>query len=453
MSLSIIILAAGQGTRMYSDIPKVLHPLAGKPLLEHVYNTANSIPDSNILIVYGFGGNAVPDHMQHLPVHWIEQSEQLGTGHAVAQAMPEISAEDMVLILYGDIPLISIETLQPLLDAAGETGFSLLTAELDNPRGYGRIIRDRKGRITRIVEEKDASDVEREICEVNTGMMVIKADLLQRWVKELGNENAQKEYYLTDIISLAVSEGVEVKTVCADSVFEIQGINTKSQLAETERYFQLVQAHHLMQNGVTLMDPARFDLRGDLEIGRDNNIDINVLLEGRIKLGNNVSIGANCCIKDSIIADNVAILSNCIIENAIIGKHCRIGPFSRIRPDTTLDENVHIGNFVELKKADIGKGTKINHLSYIGDSDIGNEVNIGAGTITCNYDGANKHKTVIEDNVFVGSDVQFIAPVTVSTGATIAAGTTVTKDIVKHSLAISRVEQRTLPNWKRPKKN
>jgi bifunctional UDP-N-acetylglucosamine pyrophosphorylase/glucosamine-1-phosphate N-acetyltransferase len=284
-------------------------------------------------------------------------------------------------------------------------------------------------------------------------MMVIKADLLQRWVKELGNENAQKEYYLTDIISLAVSEGVEVKTVCADSVFEIQGINTKSQLAETERYYQLVQAHHLMQNGVTLMDPARFDLRGDLEIGRDNIIDINVLLEGRIKLGNNVSIGANCSIKDSIIADDVAILSNCIIENAIIGKHCRIGPFSRIRPDTTLDENVHIGNFVELKKVDIGKGTKINHLSYIGDSDIGSEVNIGAGTITCNYDGANKHKTVIEDNVFVGSDVQFIAPVTVSAGATIAAGTTVTKDIVEHSLAISRVEQQTLPNWKRPKKN
>ena len=453
MSLSIIILAAGQGTRMYSDVPKVLHSLAGKPLLEHVYNTVCTLTHSNIHIVYGFGGEAVPKRLEHLPVHWVEQAKQLGTGHAVAQVMSGIEAEDSVLILYGDIPLISIETLQPLIDAAGETGFGLLTAILDDPRGYGRIIRDGEDRIIRIVEEKDATEEERAICEVNTGMMVVAADLLQRWIDALNNENAQAEYYLTDIVALAVSEDVAIQTPCTESAFEIRGINTRSQLADAERYYQLLQAHHLMQNGVTLMDPARFDLRGDLEIGRDNSLDINVLLEGRIKLGNRVSIGANCCIKDSIIADDVTILPHCIIENAIIGKQCRIGPFSRIRPDTTLDENVHIGNFVELKKTDIGKGTKINHLSYIGDSEVGRDVNVGAGVITCNYDGANKHRTIIEDDVFVGSDVQLIAPVTVSAGATIAAGTTVTKDVEDGSLAISRVEQESLPNWKRPKKS
>ena len=452
MSLSIIILAAGQGTRMYSDIPKVLHPLAGKPLLEHVFNTASALPHSNIHIVYGFGGEAVPDQMKHLPVYWIEQREQLGTGHAVAQAMPDIRAEDQVLILCGDIPLITVETLRPLVDAAGETGFSLLTVDLDEPAGYGRIIRDAGNRITRIVEEKDASKKERAIHEVNTGMMVVVAASLQRWIKALGNNNAQKEYYLTDIVSLAVAEGVEIRTISAESAFEVKGINTRAQLADAERYFQLVQAHHLMRHGVTLLDPSRFDLRGDLEGGRDTVFDINVLLEGRIKLGNHVSIGANCCIRDTMIADDVTILPNCVIENAIIGRHCRIGPFSRIRPDTILDDDVHIGNFVELKKTDVGTGSKINHLSYIGDSEIGREVNIGAGTITCNFDGANKHKTIIEDDVFVGSDVQLVAPVRVGAGATIAAGTTVTRDVKAGTLAISRVAQKTRSGWKRPGK-
>ncbi|OGT32329.1 MAG: UDP-N-acetylglucosamine diphosphorylase/glucosamine-1-phosphate N-acetyltransferase [Gammaproteobacteria bacterium RBG_16_51_14] len=452
MSLSIIILAAGQGTRMYSDIPKVLHPLAGKPLLEHVYNTACLLTHSNIHIVYGFGGETVPDQMKHLPVHWIEQREQLGTGHAVAQVMPDIRAEDQVLILCGDIPLITVETLRPLVDAAGETGFSLLTVDLDVPAGYGRIIRDAKNRITRIVEEKDASRQERAIREVNTGMMVVVAASLQRWIKALGNDNAQKEYYLTDIVSLAVAEGVKIRTISAESAFEVKGINTRAHLAEAERYFQLVQAHHLMRHGVTLLDPSRFDLRGDLEVGRDTVFDINVLLEGRIKLGNHVSIGANCCIRDTMIADDVTILPNCVIENAIIGRHCRIGPFSRIRPDTILDDDVHIGNFVEVKKTDVGTGTKINHLSYIGDSEIGREVNIGAGTITCNFDGANKHKTIIEDDVFVGSDVQLVAPVRVGAGATIAAGTTVTRDVKAGSLAISRVAQKTRSGWKRPNK-
>lgn len=452
MGLCIVILAAGQGTRMYSDKPKVLHTLAGKPLLKHVYDTAIALTHRDIYIVYGHGGEDVPDSLQDFKVSWVKQEQQLGTGHAVQQALPDIPDVDKVLILYGDVPLITEESLQVLIEAASDTGFSLLTTYLEDPHGYGRIVRDDSENIIAIVEEKDASDEQKGICEINTGFMVVKADLLKRWVDALENANNQNEYYLTDIVAKAVSDKIKITPVLAESSIEVKGINNRSQLAEAERYFQLVQAHHLMHNGVGLSDPARFDCRGELEIGRDNEIDINVVIEGRVKLGNNVTIGANCYLKDTIIADNVSILPNTMIDNAVIGNGCKIGPFARIRPDTTLGENVHIGNFVELKKTDIGNDSKVNHLSYLGDSHIGTETNIGAGTITCNYDGANKHQTMIGNNVFVGSDVQLIAPVNVHDGATIAAGTTVTKDVRKDSLAISRSEQRSIENWMRPKK-
>ncbi len=452
MGLCIVILAAGQGTRMYSDKPKVLHTLAGKSLLEHVYQTAMVLSHRDIYVVYGHGGDQVPNALQDFQVNWVEQEEQLGTGHAVQQVLPDIPDVDNVLILYGDVPLITEESLNTLVDAAATTGFSLLTTHLEDPHGYGRIIRDEDSNIVAIVEEKDATEEQKRIFEINTGFMVVKADLLKRWVNSLGNDNKQNEYYLTDIVAKAVADNVVIAPVLAESNIEVKGINNRSQLAEAERYFQLVQAHHLMHRGVGLNDPARFDLRGELEIGRDNEIDINVVIEGRVKLGNNVTIGANCYLKDTIIADNVNVLPNTMIDNAVIGSGCNIGPFARIRPDTTLDDDVHIGNFVELKKTDIGKGSKVNHLTYLGDSHIGTETNIGAGTITCNYDGAFKHQTIIGDNVFVGSDVQLIAPVKVNNGATIAAGTTVTKDVAEDELAISRTEQKTIPKWQRPKK-
>ncbi|MEQ8288905.1 MAG: bifunctional UDP-N-acetylglucosamine diphosphorylase/glucosamine-1-phosphate N-acetyltransferase GlmU [Gammaproteobacteria bacterium] len=452
MSVSIVILAAGQGTRMYSDKPKVLHQLAGKSLLEHVYHTAMDIPHREIHIVYGHGGEQVPDEMQHLQANWVEQKEQLGTAHAVEQALPAIPDVDEVLILYGDVPLITAQSLQALIAAASESGFALMTAYLEDPRGYGRIIRDDIDNVLAIVEDKDADDEQRRICEINTGLMVVKADLLKRWIAAIENNNKQKEYYLTDIVALAIKDGVSVNSILAEASIEIQGINNRVQLSEAERYYQLVQAHHLMQHGVGLMDPSRFDLRGDLEVGRDIVFDINVIFEGRVKLGNNISIGANCYIKDCIIGDDTVILPNTMIDNAVIGKSCRVGPFARIRPDSTLSDEVHIGNFVEIKKTEVGSGSKINHLSYVGDSHVGQHTNIGAGVITCNYDGANKHQTIIGDNVFVGSDAQLIAPVTISSGATIAAGTTVSKNVAENALAITRPEQREIKKWKRPTK-
>ncbi len=452
MSVSIVILAAGQGTRMYSDKPKVLHQLAGKSLLEHVYHTAMDIPHREIHIVYGHGGEQVPDEMQHLQANWVEQKEQLGTAHAVEQALPAIPDVDEVLILYGDVPLITAQSLQALIAAASESGFALMTAYLEDPRGYGRIIRDDIDNVLAIVEDKDADDEQRRICEINTGLMVVKSDLLKRWIAGIENNNKQKEYYLTDIVALAIKDGVNVNSILAEASIEIQGINNRVQLSEAERYYQLVQAHHLMQHGVGLMDPSRFDLRGDLEVGRDIVFDINVIFEGRVKLGNNISIGANCYIKDCIIGDDTVILPNTMIDNAVIGKSCRVGPFARIRPDSTLSDEVHIGNFVEIKKTEVGSGSKINHLSYVGDSHVGQHTNIGAGVITCNYDGANKHQTIIGDNVFVGSDAQLIAPVTISSGATIAAGTTVSKNVAENALAITRPEQREIKKWKRPTK-
>jgi len=453
MSLSIIILAAGQGLRMRSELPKVLHRLAGKTMLEHVYYSASLVNHRQVYVVYGYGGDQVKKAHAELDVEWILQKKQLGTGHAVKQVLPQIPDQHHVMILYGDIPMITSDTLHKLERAASESGFSLLTSYIDTPAGYGRIVRNDIGDVVRIVEEKDAEGEERSICEINTGIMVVAAGPLKRWIKALKNKNKQKEFYLTDIVEMAVNEGITVSTINPGSAVEIRGINDRAQLSELERYYQLIQAHQLMRRGVSIMDPSRFDLRGDVEIGQDIMIDINVLLEGRLKIGHNVTIGANCCIKETIIGDNVEIRANSVIENAIIGNGCRIGPFARIRPDTLLDDNVHIGNFVEVKKSQIGKGSKINHLSYVGDSEIGKDVNVGAGTITCNYDGANKHKTIIEDDVFIGSDTQLIAPVRIGAGATIAAGTTVVKDVENGVLAISRTEQKTDVKWKRPKKH
>lgn len=452
MPLSIIILAAGQGSRMYSELPKVLHQLAGKSLLEHVHHTASMMETRGIHVIYGYGGDQVIEELSHLDVDWVEQAEQLGTGHAVEQALPNIPDKDLVLILYGDVPLITNETLSDLVVAAEDSHFSLLTCFVDDPRGYGRIVRNDNDEVIRIVEEKDASNEEKKIGEINTGMMVANGKALKQWIGELESNNAQSEFYITDAIEMAVRDGVEINTVQPHSIVEIRGVNDRAQLSELERYYQLIQAHQLMRRGITIMDPSRFDLRGDLEIDSDCYIDINVILEGRLKIGSGVRIGANCVIKDSVIDDVVEILPNSIIENAVIGKACRIGPFARIRPETVLNESVHVGNFVEIKKSIVGNASKVNHLSYIGDAEIGTDSNIGAGVITCNYDGANKHKTIIGDNVFVGSDVQLVAPVSISSGATIAAGTTITKDVDENELAISRTPQKSLSDWKRPKK-
>lgn len=437
---------------MYSDKPKVLHQLAGKSLLEHVHHTASMLDTRGIHVVYGYGGDQLIEDLSHLSVDWVEQNEQLGTGHAVKQALPNIPDKDQVLVLYGDVPLITVDTLNELVSAAEETRFALLTSFVDDPGGYGRIIRNDAEEVVRIVEEKDATNDEKKICEISTGMMVVNGKALKQWVEKLECDNDKNEYYLTDVIDMAVKEGLKINTIQPHSVVEIRGVNDRAQLSELERYYQLIQAHQLMRRGITIMDPVRFDLRGDLEIDSDCSIDINVILEGRLKIGHGVHIGANCIIKDSVIDDDVEILPNSVIENAVIGKSCRIGPFTRIRPDTVLNENVHIGNFVEIKKSIVGNRSKINHLSYIGDSEIGTETNIGAGAITCNYDGANKHKTIIGDNVFIGSDVQLVAPVSVSSGATIAAGTTITKDVAENELAISRTPQKSVPDWSRPEK-
>jgi bifunctional UDP-N-acetylglucosamine pyrophosphorylase/glucosamine-1-phosphate N-acetyltransferase len=453
MSLSVIILAAGQGKRMKSRLPKVLHKLAGRTLLEHVYVSVLQLNVREAHIVYGYGGRQVPEALVQLQgVNWVEQKKQLGTGHAVRQALAHIPIVDDVLILYGDVPLITHQTLERLVHAAEATGFSLLTSYIDDPKGYGRIIRDGKGEVLRIVEDRDTGEEEASVCEINTGVMTVKARYLGRWLEQLEKNNRQGEYYLTDIVQKAVAEGIAINTTEPDAVTEIRGINDRIQLAEMERYYQLVQAHHLMRQGVTLMDPARFDLRGELEAGRDITIDVNVVLEGSISIGNDVSIGANCLIRDADIADGVIILPNCVIENAVIGERCRIGPFSRIRPRTKLAKDVHIGNFVEVKNSEVAGGSKINHLSYIGDTEVGKDANIGAGTITCNYDGANKHRTVIGNDVHIGSDTQLIAPVRIGNGVTIGAGTTVTRDIEPNRLVHNRIEHREVKGWKRPKK-
>ena len=451
MTLAVVILAAGKGTRMKSSMPKVLHPLAHKPLVQHVIDTARSLDPSQIVVVYGHGGDQVREVVIDADLSWAEQAEQLGTGHAVQQAMPHIKEADRVLVLYGDVPLTSAETLRELLDQAGE-GMGLLTINLDDPSGYGRIVRDDKGAVERIVEQKDANADELAIQEVNTGIMVFPGEKLSGWLNGLSNNNAQGEYYLTDLLAMAVSDGVSIAVTQPEHQFEADGVNNKLQLAELERAYQRLQADRLMTDGVLLRDPNRFDLRGSLTHGTDCEIDINVIIEGNVTLGNNVKIGANVVLRNVSIGDNTVVVENCIFDNATVGADCTIGPFSRLRPGADLIGGAHIGNFVEIKKSVVGLGSKVNHLTYIGDSQIGAGVNIGAGTITCNYDGANKHTTVIGDNAFIGSNSALVAPVTIGKGATIGAGSVIRKDTPDDKLTLSGGKQVTIENWKRPKK-
>ncbi len=437
---------------MRSARAKVLHKLAGRSLLKHVIDTAQNLKAEAIHVVIGHGSEAVTHCLENEDVNWVMQNQRLGTGHAVAQAMPDIADDNIVLVLYGDVPLIQIDTLTALLKKVDEGSLGLLTVDLSDSTGYGRIVRNEVGEVQKIVEHKDANDLELEIKEVNTGILAASAAKLKKWLKHLKNNNQQEEYYLTDIIAMAVNEGLDVKTATPTSKEEVSGINDRAQLAALERYYQFQQAKNLMLQGVTLADPARIEIRGELSVGMDSTIDINCIFQGKVKIGKNSKISSNVLIINSVIGDNVEILANTIIEDAVIGGQCRIGPFARIRPETELSESVHIGNFVEIKKTTVGKGSKINHLSYVGDAEIGCGVNIGAGTITCNYDGANKHKTLIGNNVFVGSNTQLIAPVKVHDNATIAAGTTVTKTVEDGALVISRVPQKTRLNWQRPSK-
>ena len=449
--LSVVILAAGKGTRMYSDLPKVLHKIAGKPMVKHVIDTAKQLNAAQIHLIYGHGADLLKQRLADEPVNWVFQAEQLGTGHAMQQAAPFFADDENILMLYGDAPLITTETLQKLIAAKPENGIALLTVNLENPTGYGRIIRQ-DGNVTAIVEQKDANAEQLKITEVNTGVMVSDGASFKKWLERLDNNNTQGEYYMTDVIGLANQDGFKVVAVQATDMMEVEGANNRLQMAALERYFQRKQAQKLLLAGVSLTDPERFDLRGELEHGKDVEIDINVIIEGNVRLGNRVKIGAGCVLKNVEIADDVEIKPYSVLENAVVGEKAAIGPFSRLRPGAELAAETHVGNFVEIKQAKVGKGSKVNHLTYIGDAEIGRDCNIGAGVITCNYDGANKFKTVIGDNVFVGSDSQLIAPVTIADNVTVAAGATVTDNVEAGELVISRVRQRHIPNWKRPTK-
>ncbi|GAA5315261.1 MAG: bifunctional UDP-N-acetylglucosamine diphosphorylase/glucosamine-1-phosphate N-acetyltransferase GlmU [Candidatus Pelagadaptatus aseana] len=450
--LDIVVLAAGKGTRMKSALPKVLHPVGGKPMLGHVLDTARTLNADYLNVVIGHGAELVEQQYQNDDVRFVLQAEQLGTGHAVQQAQQHLRNDALNLILYGDVPLIKIETLQSLIDGIDSDSMGLLTVELANPTGYGRIIRDGANQVTAIVEEKDASPEQKAITEGNTGVMAIWGKDLNRWLPQLSDNNAQKEYYLTDVIALAQAEGKRINTQVVLEEEEVLGVNDRRQQAQLERYYQQRQADMAMQDGATLLDPSRFDCRGELTLGQDVIIDVNCVIEGKVSLGDGVRIGPNCQLINTSIAAGTVVKANTVCEDAVIGEACDIGPYARVRPGTVLSKGAKLGNFVETKKAIIGEGSKVNHLTYIGDSEIGDGVNVGAGTITCNYDGVNKSKTTIKNGAFIGSNSSLVAPVTIGENATVAAGATITTDVEDGALAVARAKQRSIKSWKRPTK-
>ncbi len=449
--LNVVVLAAGQGKRMRSPLPKVLHRLAGRPLIAHVLDVARRLQPRHICVVYGHGGDALPQAVRAPDLSFVRQEPQLGTGHALSQALPQLAADGVTLVLYGDVPLLEVATLQAMLDGKRER-VTILTTVADDPSGYGRVLRDRRGAVRAVVEDKDATAAQRRIREINTGIMALPTRRLERWLSRVGNRNAQREYYLTDIVALALKDRIPVTTVPAHTAWEALGVNSRAQLAQAERAWQWRHAQQLLDQGVTLADPARVDVRGELACGAEVSIDVNCVFEGRVTLGDGVVIGANCVVRNSEIGAGTRIEPFTLMDDARIGERCRIGPYARLRPGNMIGEEVHIGNFVEVKASEIRARSKANHLAYIGDSTVGRDVNVGAGTITCNYDGANKHRTVIEDDVHIGSDVQLVAPVTIAQGVTIGAGTTVWKSTPPGGLVINNKNQEHRPGWKRPTK-
>lgn len=451
MTFSVVVLAAGKGTRMKSSLPKVLHPIGGKPMVQHIIDIVNKLGATNIHLVYGHGREQLQNKLSHNELSWCLQDKQLGTGHAVQQAAPHIQDNEDVLILVGDAPLIKESTLQQLIAVKKHADLALLTVELEDPTGMGRIIRQGE-QVTAIVEHKDASDQQRQIKETNTGMMIMAGKDLKRWLSALDNNNAQGEFYLTDVIEMAAKEGKSIHASQPSSAIEVEGINNRVQLASIERAYQKEQAEAVMMQGVTLLDPSRFDLRGELDVGQDITIDVNVIVEGKVKIGSNTSIGANCILIDCDIADNAVIHANSIIEQAIVGENCSVGPYARLRPGSVMKEQSRVGNFVEMKKTILGKGSKASHLTYLGDTTVGEGANIGAGTITCNYDGVNKFQTIIGDGAFIGSNSALVAPANIGKNATVGAGSVVTKEVSENGLAIARAKQRNISNWERPVK-
>ncbi|KTG28714.1 bifunctional N-acetylglucosamine-1-phosphate uridyltransferase/glucosamine-1-phosphate acetyltransferase [Idiomarina sp. WRN-38] len=452
MKLRVVILAAGKGTRMRSDLPKVLHKVANKPMVEHVIDTARSLKPEAINLIYGHGGEQLQKTIQGEDLTWVEQREQLGTGHAVQQVIPYLKDDEKVVILYGDVPLLTESTLIKLLTATQTTELGLLTMTLDDPNGYGRIVRNTDKQVTGIVEQKDANAGQLAIQEVNTGIMIADGAKLKAWLENLSNDNAQKEYYLTDIVAMAAEQGVTIATAQPDATYEVEGANNRQQLAQLERAFQRRQADELMTQGVTLIDPARFDCRGKLTVGNDVTFDINVVIEGDVTIGNNVTVEPNCVIKDATIGDNTVIRANSHIEGAAVAKNCKVGPFARLRPGAELADEAQVGNFVEMKKSRLGKGSKASHLTYLGDAQVGEYANIGAGTITCNYDGVNKFLTEIGDGAFIGSNSSLVAPVKIGNNATVGAGSVVTREVADEELAVARGKQRNISGWQRPQK-
>ncbi|MBM32713.1 MULTISPECIES: bifunctional UDP-N-acetylglucosamine diphosphorylase/glucosamine-1-phosphate N-acetyltransferase GlmU [unclassified Arsukibacterium] len=455
MALNVVILAAGKGTRMKSDLPKVLHKVAERPMVQHVIDTARALGAAKPQLVYGYGADALKAALADQPLHWVLQAEQLGTGHAVAQANPNIADDDTVLVLYGDVPLTRLTTLQQLLAVKPANGLAILTVNLANPTGYGRIMRageNNSGKVVGIVEQKDANPEQLLISEVNSGIMALPGKQLKSWLGRLSNSNAQGEYYLTDIIAMAHREGVEIATAQPQDAMEVEGANNRVQLAALERAYQQRKAAELMLSGANLRDPARLDIRGTVEVGNDVMIDINVIFEGKVVLGKGVTIGANCILKDCTVGDNTEIKPNSMIEKATVGSDCSVGPYARLRPDSVMLDDSHVGNFVEMKKTTLGKGSKANHLTYLGDAVIGSKVNVGAGTITCNYDGANKFVTTIHDGAFIGSNSSLVAPVTVGVNATVGAGSVLTRDAADGELVVARAKQRHIEGWQRPVK-